>query len=104
MDSSTPTSVLRIARLNFTWVLPRNHAAPAAVRRQMEDLVKKDFTSIGRSAMEPLCPGHDPSVWFIRRVDLSVMADCSGQRENPVHALMTPLARSVSRALARGEE
>jgi hypothetical protein len=104
-NASLPASAVRIARLNVSYLLSGRHPSPAAVRARLDSLLERQLPSACVSSLGPLCPDSDPSIWFIRRLDVNLTADADADGENGQipRAWSEALARILQRALSNGD-
>ena len=99
--SSLQASAARIGRLNISYLLSENYPSPAAVRSRLDSLMEREVPSTCASSLGPLCPGSDPSVWFIRRLDVNLAVDADS--ENAQIARAWSQERVLQRILSNGD-
>src|SRR5688500_342447 len=103
-DAPTSASVLRIARVNATYLVPHGHPASAAVRTRLDAIVTRELATTCARSLAPLCDGDDPSVWFIRRLDVDVAIDASWETNRIGQTWSRPLARVLWHTMGQGDE
>jgi hypothetical protein len=102
-NSSLPVSEVRIARLNVSYLLSGRHPSPAAVRSKFDSLLERQLPSACASLLGPLCPESDPSIWFIRRLDVNLAIDASRETAQLARAWSELLARTLQRTLSNSD-
>lgn len=97
-------NALRIGRVTATYLVPRDHPAPARVRLQLDDVFRRDVVAACARRFGPFCDDADPSVWFVRRlaVDLSVNVAWTSDRLSEAWA--SEVTRSLRRRLRNGDD
>jgi hypothetical protein len=98
------TSAVRVGRLNVTCLVPREHPSPLTLRSEMTIIAERQLPSACASLLGPLCPENDPSVWFIRRLDVDVAVDASWEAGGLARAWSQPVAREVLRRVNSGDD
>jgi hypothetical protein len=101
-NSSLPVSEVRIARLNVSYLLSGRHPSPAAVRSKFS-LLERQLPSACASLLGPLYPESDPSIWFIRRLDVNLAIDASLETAQPAREWSELLARTLQRTLSNSD-
>ena len=102
--TSPPASVVRIARLNVNCLVPREHPSPLALRSQLATVVERQLPSACAGLLGPLCPESDPSVWFIRRMNVDVAVNATWEADLMARAWSQPLAQALSRNVSSGDD
>jgi hypothetical protein len=101
--SSLPGSVIRISRLNVAYLVPREHPSPATVRSRLDRLLEQQLPSACASLLGPVCPESDPSVWFIRRLDVNLAVGANLETTQLAREWSEPLARTLQRTLSNSD-
>jgi plasmid stabilization system protein ParE len=104
MDTLPATSAVRVGRLNVTCLVPREHPSPVTLRSQLATIAERQLPPACASLLGPLCPENDPSVWFIRRLDVGVAVDASWEADRLAQAWSQPVARELLRSVSSGED
>src|SRR5438067_13791600 len=104
MDTLPATSAVRVGLLNVKCLVPSEHPLPLALRSQFADLAKHQLPSACANLLGPLCPENDPSVWFIRRLDVDVAVDASWEIGRMAQTWSQPIARELLRSVNTGED
>ena len=104
MDRLPATSAVRVGRLNVTCLVPSEHPSPLALRSQFANLAEHQLPWACASLLGPLCHENDPSVWFIRRLDVDVAVDASWETGRMAQAWSQPVARELLRSVNGGDD
>src|SRR6266542_1702202 len=104
VDTLPATSAVRVGRLNVTCLVPREHPSPLTLCSEMATIAERQLPSACASLLGPVCSESDPSVWFIRRVDVDVAVDASWETGRLAHAWSQPVARELLRSVDSGED
>src|SRR5258708_5768687 len=102
-NAPLPVSAMRIGRLNVSYLLSERHPSRAAVRSRLDSLLERQLPSACASLLGPLCPESDPSIWFIRRLDVNLAIDGSEEPAQLARAWSEPLARTLQRTLSNSD-
>jgi hypothetical protein len=94
---STTSGRLRVASLDATYLVAEGHPSPERLARQLDDIVRKELPAALRTTLMPLLKSSDPSLWFIRRLDVPVDVN-AGWEPN---AIARSWAQRISRTLAQ---
>src|SRR5437868_5327410 len=68
----TQTNRITIASLRATYLVPREHPAPVQVRERLDLIVRGHLARQVRQFARSMFDSHDPSLWFIRRLNLGL--------------------------------
>jgi hypothetical protein len=98
-NSSSPGSIVRMARLNLHCLVPREHPLPGVMRSQLRSIAEGNLGDVCVRQLAPLCPDNDPSIWFIRRLDVEAAVDANWESDRVADALSVPLGRALQRKL-----
>jgi hypothetical protein len=103
-NPSPPGSIVRIARLNLNCLVPRDHLLPEVVRGQLRSIAESNLQSVCARQLAPLCPENDPSVWFIRRLDIGSAVDARWEPDRLAKTLSEPIERALRHKLCDGTD
>jgi hypothetical protein len=101
---SPATSAVRVGRLNVSCLVSREHPSPLTLCSKIATIAERQLPSACARLLGPLCPKNDPSLWFIRRLDVEVPVDSSWGADNQAQAWSQPVARAFLRAVNSGED
>lgn len=76
-ESPAGGGVVTVERLNCTYLVGRDHPAPAAACARLDALVRHELAGCCRALLPAVLDPGDPSVWFARRIDVDVGLDLS---------------------------
>jgi hypothetical protein len=94
---STTASRVRVAVLDATYLVAEGHPSPERLARHLDDVVRMELPAALRTTLMPLLKPNDPTLWFIRRLDVPV--DVNGAWEPD--AIARSWAREISRTLVQ---
>jgi hypothetical protein len=103
-NSSPPGSIVRMTRLNLHCLVPREHPFPGVVCGQLRSIAEGSLRDVCTRQLAPLCPDNDPSIWFIRRLDIQAAVNANWERDRVAEALSAPLERALHRKLGDGSD
>jgi hypothetical protein len=103
-NPSPPGSIVRIARLNLNCLVPRDHLLPEVVRGQLRGIAESNLQSVCARQLAPLCPENDPSVWFIRRLDIGSAVNARWEPDRLAKTLSEPIERALRHKLCDGTD
>src|SRR4051794_33155169 len=94
---STTSGRLRVAALDAVYLVAEGHPSPERLARQLDDVVRKELPAALRTTLMPLLKSNDPTLWFIRRLDVPVDVNAAWEPD----AIARSWARQISRTLAQ---
>jgi hypothetical protein len=95
---------LQVRRLHSTYLVPRDHPAPEALRAELDVVAQRHVAEACAAAFASLLDPRDPSVWVIDRVAVEILMDVGARSEQEIGAFWGgKLAESVMRTIAAGE-
>jgi hypothetical protein len=88
-----------------TYRIPRDHPTPDELKWRLDRVMERRLPESCREILKPLLDPADPSVWCIRRLDLSLTLDAGAARDDQVsRAWSNRLVEAVAGAIARGAD
>lgn len=98
-------NTLTIGRLNGRYTLPAQHPQPERVRAHLDDVVRKDGTAVIGRLLEQTLPADDPSIWLIRRLDFTLLADVGRLEADELGQLWgRQVTQTIVQAIAHGPD
>ena len=94
---STTSGRLRVAALDVVYLVAEGHPSPERLARQLDDVVRKELPAALRTTLMPLLKSNDPTLWFIRQLDVPVDVNAAWEPD----AIARSWARQISRTLAQ---
>ena len=94
---STTSCRLRVAALDAVYLVAEGHPSPERLARQLDDVVRKELPAALRTTLMPLLKSNDPTLWFIRRLDVPVDVNAAWEPD----AIARSWAGQISRTLAQ---
>ena len=96
---------ITIERLNSVYLVPRDHPSPDALRACVDEMVSNKLAECCRRVMAQAIDASDPSVWFIRWLDVGFTSDVSAIHDGRfADALGTEIGKTVVATFARGAD
>ena len=103
-EATSGTSVLRIGRVNATYLVSRDHPSPSSVRSQLDAVAERMVAAACARLLGPLCGDGDPAVWFVRSLAVDVSVDTGWEADRLSEMWAAQVARSLGRRLAHGDD
>jgi hypothetical protein len=94
---STTSDRLRVAALDAVYLVAEGHPSPERLARQLDDVVRKELPAALRTTLMPLLKSNDPTLCFIRRLDVPVEVNAGWEPD----AIARSWARQISRTLVQ---
>lgn len=95
MQTTSGTSCLRIHRLRVNCLVSEDHPRPEQVKRRMVEAVEQSLPVTLASTLSQAFSETDQSLWFIRRLDLSVQVNAAGDRDELARCVAVRLAHEL---------
>lgn len=95
------TNRLQIRRVHAKYVVSTQHPSPARLKDQLDHELRNNLPQVLSSAFSSWFSQNDPSIWFVRRLQIEVPAS-SGEELS--RTFTTQLGRTLSRTLSDGGE
>jgi hypothetical protein len=92
---------LQIRRVHAKYVVSAQHPSPALLKDQLDSELRKNLPQVLSSAFSTWFSANDPSIWFVRRLQIEVAAS-SGEELS--RTFSTQLGRTLSQTLSDGGE
>ncbi|MBK7916051.1 MAG: hypothetical protein IPJ94_07295 [Chloroflexi bacterium] len=98
-------NTLTIGRLNGRYTLPAQHPQPERVQARLDDVVRKDGTAVIGRLLDQTLPADDPSIWLIRRLDFTLLADVGRLEADELGQLWgRQVTQTIVQAIANGPD
>ncbi|MBP6468941.1 MAG: hypothetical protein KA773_00800 [Chloroflexi bacterium] len=98
-------NTLTIGRLNGRYTLPAQHPQPERVQARLDDVVRKDGTAVIGRLLDQTLPADDPSIWLIRRLDFTLLADVGRLEADELGQLWgRQVTQTIVQAIAHGPD
>lgn len=96
---------LTIGRLNGRYTLPAQHPQPERVQARLDDVVRKVGTAVIGRLLDHTLPADDPSIWLIRRLDFTLLADVGRLEADELGQLWgRQVTQTIVQAIANGPD
>jgi hypothetical protein len=96
---------VNILRLEAVYVVPRGHPAPDDLRKRLDHLARKQLAESCQRILTRALDPKDPSVWFIRHLDVGLALDAGALESDPVaEAWAAHVSKSLVQTVARGPD
>ena len=100
MDSNR----LQIRRFRAEYLVPAQHPSPESVKDQLDKVLTSQLASTLSSAFSPWFSETDPSMWFVRRLDIDVAVNAAWSGEQLTRAFTRQIGRTLGDTLHDGLE
>jgi len=88
---------LQIGRVHAKYVVSTQHPSPARLKDQLDHELRNNLPRVLSSAFSSWFPENDPSIWFVRRLQIEVAAS-SGEQLSRTFTMQ--LGRTLSQTLS----
>jgi hypothetical protein len=95
-------SRLQIRRVHAQYLLPSDHPAPARVKDYLDEEIKRRLSHALCAAFSSWFSETDSSLWFVRRLEIDLSVNTSGDGEQVARTLSTQLGRALGYTLQEG--
>src|ERR1041385_5265239 len=99
--ASVQPSTLHIGRLFNRYLVPAEHQAPEEVRHLCETSLATMLSDSLAAVLRQSLPAHDPSLWFIRRLELDFAINTEFHTSNLPDIWAKEIAAGLADALKR---
>jgi hypothetical protein len=97
-------SRLQIDHFRSHYLVPAQHPAPEQVKARLDEPVAQTLAQVLAATLGPLFCDTDPSVWLIRRLELTVDVNSAWEREQLARAWVGQIGRELDRVLRGGTD
>jgi len=105
MDMALPeTSRLQIQRFQAQYLVSSAHSSPERVKARLDDAITHDLPQTLSTLLSPWFSDADPSLWIIRRLEVSLDVNVAWERESLARAWVAQIARWLDATLRDGAD
>jgi hypothetical protein len=100
MPASQQTgSSLHVDHIRAQYLIASDHPAPQSVKQRLDDALSKNLADSLRVALSSWFSDDDPSIWFVRQLDVNLDLNLDWNPEQVGKTWATQLVRKLSRDL-----
>jgi len=92
-------SFINVGLLRGVYFVPREHPSPAALKDRLDEALMKSVPAALASSASRLFGDDDPSVWLVRRLEVSVDVNADWGRDHIAAAWAAEITRTLVRDL-----
>lgn len=102
-SSEATTSSLRVWRLRAEYLIAAEHPSPQSLRARLDETIEKVLPQTLATHLTPLAPTDDPSLCFIRRLELDVSVNAVAETERTGEVWAAQFTRALASEMEADE-
>ncbi len=102
--AETGSSYLRIERFHAQYLVSSDHPAPEKVKARLDEAVIRSLSATLSALVSRCFSPTDPSIWLIRRLELTLDVNAAWERDQVARRWATQLARELVATLQDGAD
>lgn len=96
-------SHLRVRRAEMIYSIPRDYTEVSRIRAQLDHVARAELVASLRASVRNVAQ-DDPSLWFVRKMEVSVAVNAAWNHEQIADAWSERIQTAVQSTISRGEE
>jgi hypothetical protein len=93
---------LQVRRVHAQYLVSSEHPSPQLLQDRLDDEIRRNLTQVLSAAFSPWFSETDPSIWFVRRLEIDVAVNAERGGEQLTRVLATQIARELGATLQDG--
>ena len=95
-------SRLQIRRVHAQYLVPSDHPAPRHIKDRLDHAIKRSLSHVLSAVFSSWFSETDSSLWFVRRLELDLAVNASGDGEHVTRTFTRQLGRALGDTLQDG--